>query len=474
MYRIITISIFFMFFAFVSSWGTIINIPGDYPTIQQGIDASVDGDTVLVQPGTYVENINFNGHNIVLGSLFLTTGDTSYISQTVIDGSRSAAVVRFENGEDSTAAIHGFTIQNGEGTGSGGGIFCTGSHPTIYKNAITGNIAPKGGGIFCDSSNAIISNNLIMENISDAYAGSAGGGIYCSSSNLTIINNVIRENSAVGVFGGGGGGIDFFRSNAAIINNVISDNRSTVGGGIGCSVLSNLIICNNIISKNLALNRGGGIDCGAGSALTISNTILWADSSQDFNEISVDTSSTITISYSNVQDTLWPGIGNISVDPLFRDTANGDFHLCEDSCGYLVDSPCIDTGDPDILDRLLDCAWGLGSARSDMGAYGGGDSGMVNIIDNDCFLPKEITLLQNYPNPFNSGTAIRFIIVKSTEVRLAVYDMLGRKVQTLIDEYKQAGFHTANFDATGLSSGVYFCRLQAGEAVMTRPMVLLR
>ena len=56
---------------------TVINIPADYATIQAGIDASSDGDTVLVQPGTYVENINFNGHNVVLGSLFLTTGDTS-------------------------------------------------------------------------------------------------------------------------------------------------------------------------------------------------------------------------------------------------------------------------------------------------------------------------------------------------------------------------------------------------------------
>ena len=53
----------------------MINIPGDYPTIQQGIDASVDGDTVPVQPDTYYENINFNGHNIVPGSLFLTSRD---------------------------------------------------------------------------------------------------------------------------------------------------------------------------------------------------------------------------------------------------------------------------------------------------------------------------------------------------------------------------------------------------------------
>ncbi len=64
----------------------IINVPGDQPAIQAGITASSAGDTVLVQPGTYYENINFTGKNIAVASLFLTTGDTAYISQTIING----------------------------------------------------------------------------------------------------------------------------------------------------------------------------------------------------------------------------------------------------------------------------------------------------------------------------------------------------------------------------------------------------
>ena len=98
------LAIFVMAVAPVAS-AVIINIPGDYPTIQEGINASSDGDTVLVQPGTYVENINFNGHNIVLGSLFLTTGDTTYIAETMIDGDSSGPVVTFESVEDSTSII---------------------------------------------------------------------------------------------------------------------------------------------------------------------------------------------------------------------------------------------------------------------------------------------------------------------------------------------------------------------------------
>ncbi|MCK4695496.1 MAG: hypothetical protein KAT74_07025, partial [Candidatus Cloacimonetes bacterium] len=85
-------------------------------------------NTVLVQPGTYVENINFNGKSITVGSLFLTTQDTSYISSTIIDGNDNGSVVTFESQEDSTTVLSGFTITNGLASDSplnkGGGIKC--------------------------------------------------------------------------------------------------------------------------------------------------------------------------------------------------------------------------------------------------------------------------------------------------------------------------------------------------------------
>jgi hypothetical protein len=145
------------------SIANIINIPADCTTIQAGIDASIDGDTVLVQPGTYVENINFNGHNIVLGSLFLTTGDTSYIPQTVIDGDSLSNVVRFANSENQSTVICGFTIQNGN-SDLGGGIICLASSPTIRANIIKENAACWGAGIYCDYSNPCILFNKIISN----------------------------------------------------------------------------------------------------------------------------------------------------------------------------------------------------------------------------------------------------------------------------------------------------------------------
>ena len=124
------------------AYAMIINIPADYPTIQQGIDASNNGDTVLVQPGTYYENINFNGHNIVLGSLFLTTGDTSYIEQTVIDGNAAGSVITLNTDEDSTTALTGFTITNGNPWGKNRVECCQKAGIKRKKQAASGRRRP--------------------------------------------------------------------------------------------------------------------------------------------------------------------------------------------------------------------------------------------------------------------------------------------------------------------------------------------
>ena len=179
------------------------------------------------------------------------------------------------------------------------------------------------------------------------------------------------------------------------------------------------------------------------------------------------------ITYSNVEGG-FPGDGNIDSDPLFRDPVYKDFHLMSTDCGDPYDSPCIDAGDPYLADNLLDCSWGLGGIRSDMGAFGGGDSLVTGIMNDAPLIPGDFVVFQNYPNPFNANTTIRFILPKAGDVELAIYDMLGRKIEVIIDEYMEAGIHNVDFDASSLSSGVYFYRLQAGDVAETKRMVLLK
>jgi hypothetical protein len=109
-----------------------------------------------------------------------------------------------------------------------------------------------------------------------------------------------------------------------------------------------------------------------------------------------------------------------------------------------------------------------------MGAYGGGDSLISGIIEGYIPTPNRIMLMQNYPNPFNAQTQIEFILPEPREIKLTIYDLLGRRVHTVLDEYRQAGVHTVTVDASHLSSGVYFYRLQAGEMVETKRMILLK
>jgi hypothetical protein len=97
----------------------------------------------------------------------------------------------------------------------------------------------------------------------------------------------------------------------------------------------------------------------------------------------------------------------------------------------------------------------------------------VNELANTA-LPTVYSLSQNYPNPFNPTTSIRFGLPKAGDVSLVVYDILGRKVTELIHGNLTAGYHTVNFNASNLASGVYFYRIQAGDFVSVKKLMLLK
>ncbi len=463
--KIFAIIMIAMVVAALPATARIISIPDDFPSIQAGILASVDGDTVLVDPGTYYENIDFSGRNIVLASLFLIIEDKSYLSSTIIDGSGSETVIWFDSQENESAVLYGFTIQNGNGAkNTGGGIRCLNSSPTISYNIIKENQSTiRGGGIYCGwYSQPVISYNIISGNITTG----GGGGISCFYlSSPSIHDNLIHENTS-----DYGGGINIEFSNPEIKNNIISGNTARTGGGINCIYNSDAIIRNNAVYKNQA-ESGGGIRSLA-SYPEIVNNIIWGNYAPDGPQLLL-ISTNPPITYCDVEGG-WDGTGNINANPYFRNADGRDFHLMSTYCGDPYDSPCIDAGDPSLADSLLECGLGLGEPRSDIGIFGGGTI-MVDVRDSETIdPPKTFGITENYPNPFNGSTVLAFDLPKQSAITISVFDLMGRQVADLFSGVKEAGRHRILWNASAYPSGVYFGRIETADSRQTARMVLLK
>jgi len=246
-----------------------IEVPKDYKTIQAAIDASNNGDTILVSPKTYYENIDFIGKTITVKS-------TSGATLTTIDGNQTGNVVIFNKNEGKNAVLQGFTITNGSGHIHptlgliGGGIYCHNqSSPLIIDNIISSNsvIAPGGygGGVFIGNASPLIINNEIKYNVVKAY----GGGIICWGAGQPVIeSNLISKNHGMC-----GGGIFSSSDSSPIIksNRITGNSADILGGGIVC--YEDVIIDTNIIEDNNSLESGGGIWC-AYSVQVINNEII--------------------------------------------------------------------------------------------------------------------------------------------------------------------------------------------------------
>jgi hypothetical protein len=98
----------------------------------------------------------------------------------------------------------------------------------------------------------------------------------------------------------------------------------------------------------------------------------------------------------------------------------------------------------------------------------------TDVAEDGPTLPTTPTLSQNYPNPFNPSTTIKFTLATPAEVSLDVFNLMGQKIVTLVDEPLGAGLHEVTFDASGYASAIYFYRLTAGEFRQVRKMVLVK
>jgi serine protease len=222
----------------VSAPASTIKVPADQPTIQDGINAAVNGDTVLVAPGTYNENINFNGKAITVTS----SGGPKV---TIIDGGNLNTVVSFVTGETNASVLRGFTIQHG----SNSGVYIDFSSPLIKNNIITNNTASWGGGLYIlGQSSAHVIGNTIIGNT--AYSGGGGIGLFAAGS-VRIENNKFTKNN------GGGQGGAFWIVNEAdeiIVQNLMYNDVASSGTEFyalipqstsGYRLINNTIVSNN-------------------------------------------------------------------------------------------------------------------------------------------------------------------------------------------------------------------------------------
>jgi hypothetical protein len=264
----------------LSASALTIKVPAHYQTIQQAISAAATGDVILVSPGTYFENIDYQGKAItVLGK--------KGAGKTVIDGGGLRPVVSFTSGEGLNSSLQGFTIRNGLGIGdgvvvaAGGGIRIIRASPRVSNCVISRNQGGDGVGIYILDGSPTIQGNTISENVAQGPFG--GGGILVQSSGQLatetglatphILDNTIIGNSAIN----GGGGIETDVSTPIIIGNMISNNQAGAGCGIDV-VGGSAVVQNNLIDSNSISNRGGQFGAGiaivgGGQAQILGNTI---------------------------------------------------------------------------------------------------------------------------------------------------------------------------------------------------------
>jgi hypothetical protein len=354
---------------------------GDYATIQEGINAASEGDTVLVKDGTYagLNNVNlwFGGTNITLRAenQFGATIDCEHVEAT--------RAFYFASGEDSTSVVRDFRIENGN-AGYGGGVHCQGgSSPLFQRCVFQGHHATRGGAIYAIGSDPIFRNCEFVGNV----AVEGGGGAYAEDSAVRFRFCFFQDNDCES--GGNGGGICVVDLPAIDEGPVIQysgftgcgvetfggaiycsgvdplivrcgfwDNEAWFGGGAVCCDGASPVIQSCTMVRSMAFGSASGIYCGQIYGATpsfpeITNTIV-AFGIGTVPGIACGLSDDPTITHCVIfgnaggDDLCGDHSDNIVYDPLFCDAGSNDFTLCEDS-------QCLPENNP--WDQLIGANW---------------------------------------------------------------------------------------------------------------------
>jgi len=368
-----------------------INVPAEQPTIQAGINAATNGDTVLVAPGAYYEHITFQGKAIEVRSSF---GPDS----TVISGAGSGTAVTFNSGEGSSSVLRGFTVRD-----SSTGVLAVNASPMIVSNLVTRNL---GHAIDVAGGAATIESNEVIDNV-----GCAETGIRVSGNSATIrLNHVMGNHPTTCSSGNPGGGIHVGAATGTLIEKyLIEQNTQSFGAGIGLNATSNVVIRDNVIRYNMAGNDGGGIETINTGGGTIVQNVIYGNTASSGGGIELSAgspgflvaSNTIignvgggllfdgginctaasapVLSHNNASTYLGScsGVegsgGNISAAPQFVHAAAGDFRL-------VTGSPSIDAGDnsaPSLPALDIAGTTRILNGTVDQGAFEGGYDAFV-------------------------------------------------------------------------------------------------
>lgn len=392
---------------------TTIHVPADQQTIQEGIDAAVDGDTVLVADGTYAgdgnRDIEFFGKAIVVVSE--NGPEHCLVDCENVSYHRGFA---FNSGESRQSILQGFRIKDCTLSG----VYCQDSSPTITGNIISGNTGSWGAGIACWDASPLIRENLIIGNSADNGGGiscgmgsspeissntivgneaGAGGGIYSSGSSPAIMDNMIVVNSS----STWAGGIGFFDSSPTIVGNTIDGNMAPNGSGGGIySYLSFPVIRGNTITRNVAdgsLCTGGGIVSEGGISIIERNLIsgnktdwgggIWV--AHGFSEIRSNIVADNTADVNGGGIDVWYASADVRNNTISENSAGscGGGISCEDSCTVIVVSSIFwnnDAGSGDEIALTYDLSQVPSSLTIDFSDVEGGEDSVF--VDAGCSL----------------------------------------------------------------------------------------
>lgn len=344
----------------------VIDVPAVQPTIGAGVAAAADGDTVLVAPGRYYENVSFRSARIVLASRYLLTGDPSDIDATIIDGSApahpdTASCVLITSADpadssDTSSSLVGFTLTGGRGT-----VWADPHVPGTSNN--------EGGALLVQSRSPRIIANRFIANAAYGKAGcfdGAGGAIKVGDGCPQIIGNCFIGNRS----SDHAGAVLLWWAGAIIRNNLFAGNRTGGAWGGGAAICIDNSQSHPVLVEN---NTIAGNDPGQGSAAVvhswssttaIKNTIIWGNRGIS---VLLDGGS-LTAEYCDIEGG-WDGTGNIAADPCLL---GSELLLSPASPGVDAGDPGAGYDDPEDSVNAGQARWpSLGALRNDMGAYGG-------------------------------------------------------------------------------------------------------